>query len=238
MDTPIYKRILLKLSGEALAPKNKERDIIDFDALRRICEIVKCLCEQGVEVALLVGGGNIWRGGRNAAGIDRAREDDMGMLATMINSIAIENVLKSIGVDAVTFSSVEMNKVARLFTARAANECLNAGKVIVLGGGTGNPFFTTDTGAILRAVEINADIAMLAKNVDAIYTADPNKDDNAKKYDTISYSEVLEKKLKVIDASATCMAMDNALPVLLFGLDDPNNIMRAICGENIGTIMR
>lgn len=238
MDIPIYKRILLKLSGEALAVNTEKGEIINFDALRQICAVVKQLHEQGVEVALLVGGGNIWRGARNKEGFSGARADDMGMLATVINSIAIENVLMGMGVKAVTFSAVEMNKVATLFTSRAADECLSDGKVIILGGGTGNPCFTTDTGAILRAIEIKADIAMLAKNVDAVYSADPRKVENAKKYDTISYSEILEKNLTVIDAAATCMARDNSMPVLLFGLNDPNNILRAVHGESIGTIIK
>ncbi len=238
MAKPVYKRILLKLSGEALAAGAEGREIINFDYLQEICEVVKRLHDEGVQVALLVGAGNIWRGGRNSADLNRARADDMGMLATMINCIAIENQLNGMGVPAAAMSAVEMNKVADLFTARAADEYLNAGKVIVLGGGTGNPYFTTDTGALLRAIEINADIAMLAKNIDGLYSADPRKDSNAFKYDEITYAEVIEKGLKAIDTAATCLAMENNMPVLFFGLDDAENIIKAVNGEKIGTVLR
>ncbi len=238
MAKPIYKRILLKLSGEALAAGAEGREIINFDYLQQICEVIKTLHGEGVQVALLVGAGNIWRGGRNSADLNRARADDMGMLATMINCIAIENQLNGMGVAAAAMSAVEMNKVADLFTARAADEYLNAGKVIVLGGGTGNPYFTTDTGALLRAIEINADIAMLAKNIDGLYSADPRKDSSAVKYDEITYAEVIEKGLKAIDTAATCLAMENNMPVLLFGLDDPENIIKAVNGEKIGTVLK
>ncbi len=238
MSKPIYKRILLKLSGEALAAGAQGREIINFDYLHEICEAVKKLHDDGVQIALLVGAGNIWRGGRNSSNLGRARADDMGMLATMINSIAIESELNGMGVPAAALSASEMNKVADLFTARAADAMLNEGKVIVLGGGTGNPYFTTDTGALLRAIEINADIALLAKNIDGLYSADPRKDSSAFKYDEITYAEVLEKNLKAIDAAASCLAMDNKMPILIFGLDKPENIIDAVYGKKIGTIIK
>ncbi len=238
MAKPIYKRILLKLSGEALAAGAESRDIINFDYLEEICSVIKRLHAEGVQIALLVGAGNIWRGGRNSSNLNRARADDMGMLATVINCIAIENQLNGMGVPATVLSAVEMNKVADLFTARTADSYLNEGRVIVLGGGTGNPYFTTDTGALLRAIEINADIALLAKNIDGLYSADPRKDPTAVKYDEITYAEVIEKNLRAIDASASCLAMDNKMPILIFGLDKPENIIDAVYGKKIGTVIK
>ncbi len=238
MPKAAYKRVLLKLSGEALASGAEGREIINFDYLHQICQVVKKLHDDGLQIALLVGAGNIWRGGRNSSNLSRARADDMGMLATMINSIAIETELNGMGVPAAALSAVEMNKVADLFTSRTADAYLNEGKVIVLGGGTGNPYFTTDTGALLRAIEINADVALLAKNIDGLYSADPRKDPTAVKYDEISYAEVLAKNLRAIDAAAVCLAMDNNMPILIFGLDKPENILDAVYGENTGTVIR
>lgn len=238
MSDSVYKRILVKLSGEALGNGAENGDIINFDALKDICLAIKSLTEMNVQVTLLVGGGNIWRGARNGVALDRARADDMGMLATMINCLALEQALRSVGVDALTMSACEMNKVAALFTARDAISALESGKVVILGGGTGNPFFTTDTGAILRALEVKADIAFLAKNIDGMYTADPRVDPTAVKYDTITYAEILEKNLKATDPASTCLAMENNLPILLFALDDPENIVKAARGEAIGTIIK
>ncbi len=237
MGKPIYKRVLIKLSGEALSA-GATGEILDFGALRQICTIVKQLHNEGVQIALVIGGGNIWRGGRNDSGIERTRADDMGMLATMINAVAAEAVLRGMDVDAKVLSAVEMNKIAELFTARRADECLNNGQVVILGGGTGNPLFTTDTGAVLRAIEIKADVALLAKNVGGVYDDDPNKNKKATKFDEISYSELLSRGLGVIDTSAACLAQDSGLPVLLFALKDPNNITRAVHGEKVGTVIK
>lgn len=234
---PIYKRILLKLSGEAIGNGALDGDIINFDALDEICGVIKQLTDNGVQVALLVGGGNIWRGARNGVALNRNRADDMGMLATMINCIAVEQALTKIGVSAVVMSACEMNKMAKLFTSLDADAALQNGKVVILGGGTGNPYFTTDTGAILRALEVKADIAFLAKNIDGIYSADPRVDKTAVKYDNITYAEVLEKNLKATDAASTCLAMENGLPILVFALDNPENILKAACGEAIGTVI-
>ncbi len=238
MSNSVYKRILVKLSGEALGNGAENGEILNFDALDKICGVIKQLVDMGTQVALLVGGGNIWRGARNGVALDRVRADDMGMLATMINCLALEQSLKNAGVDALAMSACEMNKVAQLFTARDAINALESGKVIILGGGTGNPFFTTDTGAILRALEIKADIAFLAKNIDGIYSADPRVDPTAVKYDTLTYAEILEKNLKATDPASTCLAMENGLPILLFALDDPDNIVKAARGESIGTIVK
>ncbi len=234
---PVYKRILIKLSGEALGNGADDGEILNFDVLSNISGIIKKLVDSGVQVAVLIGGGNIWRGAKNGVALDRARADDMGMLATMINCIAFEQSLKKEGVPAVVMSAVEMNKVAKLFTSRDAIAALESGSAVILGGGTGNPFFTTDTGAILRALEIKADIAFLAKNIDGIYTADPRIDKTATKYDKLTFAEVLEKNLKATDPASSCLAMENNLPILLFALDDPENIIKAACGEAIGTII-
>ena len=234
---PVYKRILIKLSGEALGNGAVNDGILNFDVLESISGVIKQLIDSGVQVAVLIGGGNIWRGAKNGVSFDRTRADDMGMLATMMNCIAFEQSLKKEGVNSVVMSAFEMNKLAKLFTSRDAISALESGSAVILGGGTGNPFFTTDTGAILRALEIKADIAFLAKNIDGIYTADPRIDKTAKKYDKLTFAEVLEKSLKATDPASTCLAMENDLPILLFALDDPQNIIKAACGEDIGTII-
>lgn len=234
---PVYKRILIKLSGEALGNGAENDGILNFDVLESISGVIKQLIDSGVQVAVLIGGGNIWRGAKNGVSFDRTRADDMGMLATMMNCIAFEQSLKKEGVNSVVMSAFEMNKLAKLFTSRDAISALESGSAVILGGGTGNPFFTTDTGAILRALEIKADIAFLAKNIDGIYTADPRIDKTAKKYDKLTFAEVLEKSLKATDPASTCLAMENDLPILLFALDDPQNIIKAACGEDIGTII-
>ena len=234
---PVYKRILIKLSGEALGNGAENDGILNFDVLANISGVVKQLVDSGVQVAVLIGGGNIWRGAKNGVSFDRTRADDMGMLATLMNCIAFEQSLKKEGVNSVVMSAFEMNKLAKLFTARDAIAALESGSAVILGGGTGNPFFTTDTGAILRALEIEADIAFLAKNIDGIYTADPRIDKTAKKYDKLTFAVVLEKNLKATDPASTCLAMENNLPILLFALDEPQNIIKAACGEAIGTII-
>ena len=232
-----YKRILLKVSGEALA--GAEGHGLDFTILHNVCEsIAKCV-EMGTQVGLVIGGGNFWRGVKNGAGkLQRSHGDAMGMLATVMNAIAVADVLGQHGVDARVLTAVEMNKFAEYFTRDTAERYLNEGKVVLFAAGTGNPYFSTDTGAVLRGVEIEADAILMAKNVDAIYSADPNKDPNAVKYSQLTYNEALAKNLKATDITAMALAMDNDMTMVCFGLDEENSIMRVVCGEDIGTTVK
>ena len=232
-----YKRILLKVSGEALA--GSEGHGLDFTILHNVCEsIAKCV-EMGTQVGLVIGGGNFWRGVKNGAGkLQRSHGDAMGMLATVMNAIAVADVLGQHGVDARVLTAVEMNKFAEYFTRDTAERYLNEGKVVLFAAGTGNPYFSTDTGAVLRGVEIEADAILMAKNVDAIYSADPNKDPNAVKYSQLTYNEALAKNLKATDITAMALAMDNDMTMVCFGLDEENSIMRVVCGEDIGTTVK
>ena len=232
-----YKRILLKVSGEALA--GSEGHGLDFTILHNVCEsIAKCV-EMGTQVGLVIGGGNFWRGVKNGAGkLQRSHGDAMGMLATVMNAIAVADVLGQHGVDARVLTAVEMNKFAEYFTRDTAERYLNEGKVVLFAAGTGNPYFSTDTGAVLRGVEIEADAILIAKNVDAIYSADPNKDPNAVKYSQLTYNEALAKNLKATDITAMALAMDNDMTMVCFGLDEENSIMRVVCGEDIGTTVK
>lgn len=228
-----YKRVLLKLSGEALSA---EDGIINYEYIQKIGEVVKKCTADGAQIAVVVGGGNIWRG-RQSLSMDRTRADQMGMLATVINALAIQDAFISVGVDTVAMSAVEMNVFAEQYTKRHAVKALEEGKVVVFGAGTGNPYFSTDTGAVLRACEIEANVILMAKNVDGVYTADPKKDPSAKKLDKTTYDYILSNHLGVIDMTAASLAMDNSLPLYLFGLDDPENIYRVIKGEKMGTII-
>ena len=232
-----YKRILLKVSGEALA--GSEGHGLDFTILHNVCEsIAKCV-EMGTQVGLVIGGGNFWRGVKNGAGkLQRSHGDAMGMLATVMNAIAVADVLGQHGVDARVLTAVEMNKFAEYFTRDTAERYLNEGKVVLFAAGTGNPYFSTDTGAVLRGVEIEADAILMAKNVDAIYSADPNKDPNAVKYSQLTYNEALAKNLKATDITAMALAMDNDMTMVCFGLDEENSIMRVVCGDDIGTTVK
>ena len=232
-----YKRILLKVSGEALA--GSEGHGLDFTILHNVCEsIAKCV-EMGTQVGLVIGGGNFWRGVKNGAGkLQRSHGDAMGMLATVMNAIAVADVLGQHGVDARVLTAVEMNKFAEYFTRDTAERYLNEGKVVLFAAGTGNPYFSTDTGAVLRGVEIEADAILMAKNVDAIYSADPNTDPNAVKYSQLTYNEALAKNLKATDITAMALAMDNDMTMVCFGLDEENSIMRVVCGEDIGTTVK
>ena len=232
-----YKRILLKVSGEALA--GAEGHGLDFTILHNVCDsIAKCV-EMGTQVGLVIGGGNFWRGVKNGAGkLQRSHGDAMGMLATVMNAIAVADVLGQHGVDARVLTAVEMNKFAEYFTRDTAERYLNEGKVVLFAAGTGNPYFSTDTGAVLRGVEIEADAILMAKNVDAIYSADPNKDPNAVKYSQLTYNEALAKNLKATDITAMALAMDNDMTMVCFGLDEENSIMRVVCGEDIGTTVK
>ena len=237
METPRYKRILLKVSGEALA--GNQHFGLDFDVIGKVCDVVKQCVDMGVEVGIVVGGGNFWRGLKNGTGkMERTRADHMGMLATVMNCLAVADVLEQKGVPVRVQTAIEMRAIAEPYIRLRAVHQLEKGSVVIFGCGTGNPYFSTDTAAVLRAAEINADVIMLAKNVDGVYDSDPAKNPDAKKYDQISYDDVLAQHLSVMDSTATSLSMDNKIPVLLFALEDPQNIIRAICGENVGTIVK
>ena len=234
MGTCKYKRVMLKLSGEALAGENGFG--IDFNIAMNIAKAVKELVDMGIEVGAVVGGGNIWRG-RSGEGMDRTTADYMGMLATSINALALQDSLESLGVDTRVQTAIEMKEIAEPYIRRRAMRHLEKGRVVIFGAGTGNPYFSTDTAAALRAAEIEADVILLAKKVDGVYDKDPHKYDDAKKYDEFSYIEVLEQGLQVMDSTATSLCMDNNIPILVFALDNPENIKRVVLGENIGTIV-
>ncbi|MGM8314193.1 UMP kinase [Clostridium perfringens] len=234
MGTCKYKRVMLKLSGEALAGENGFG--IDFNIAMNIAKAVKELVDMGIEVGAVVGGGNIWRG-RSGEGMDRTTADYMGMLATSINALALQDSLESLGVDTRVQTAIEMKEIAEPYIRRRAMRHLEKGRVVIFGAGTGNPYFSTDTAAALRAAEIEADVILLAKKVDGVYDKDPHKYDDAKKYDELSYIEVLEQGLQVMDSTATSLCMDNNIPILVFALDNPENIKRFVLGENIGTIV-
>ena len=229
-----YKRILLKISGEVLA--GEEGKGINFDVANEICSVIKECVDMGTQVGLVVGGGNFWRG-RSSGEMDRVRADQMGMLATTINSLALCDTLEQLGVKATVMTSLVMPQVADIFTKREAVKNLSEGKVVIFGCGTGNPFFSTDTTAALRAAEIEAEIIFKATNVDGVYDKDPNKFADAVKYDRLSHSEVLSKELKVMDSTAASLCRDNKISILVFNLDDPKNIVRALKGEAIGTVV-
>ena len=233
-----YKRILLKVSGEALGEKTASGDGfgLDFKKIGEVCEAIKECVDMGVQVGLVIGGGNFWRGVKNGTGkMQRSHADAMGMMATVMNAIAVADVLTQYGMDARVLTAVEMNKFAEYFTRDLADRYLNEGKVVLFAAGTGNPYFSTDTGAVLRGVEIEADAILMAKNVDAIYSADPKKDPTAVKYDSLTYNEVLEKGLKATDVTAMALAMDNNMPMVCFGLAEENSILRVVRGDKIGT---
>jgi uridylate kinase len=234
---PKYRRILLKLSGEALA--GNQGYGIDPEVIGSIAGEVKEVVELGVEVALVIGGGNIFRGVAAASrGMDRASADYMGMLATVMNSLALQDALEQAGVVTRVLSAIEMREVAEPYIRRRAVRHLEKGRVVIFGAGTGNPYFTTDTAASLRAMEINADIILKATKVDGIYSADPTKDKDAVKFSSLTYLDVLKKGLRVMDATATSLCMDNDLPIMVFNLTLHGNIKRAVMGESIGTIVK
>ena len=236
MDTPKYKRVLIKISGEALAGDNKFG--LNFDVIGPVCDVVKKCVEIGTEVGIVVGGGNFWRGVKDGGGkMERTRADYMGMLATTINSLALQDALEQRGVDVRVQTAIEMRQIAEPYIRNKATRHLEKGRVVIFGCGIGNPYFSTDTAAALRAAEINAEIILLAKNIDGVYDSDPAKNPDAKKYDTLSYMEVLEKKLAVMDTTATTLSMDNNIPLLVFALKEPENIYRAVMGEQVGTMI-
>ena len=229
-----YKRVMLKISGEALSGSNGFG--FDFDVVGRIAREVKTLVDMDVEVGLVVGGGNIWRG-RTGEGMDRTTADHMGMLATCINALALQDALEGIGVKTRVQTAIEMKEIAEPFIRRRAVRHLEKGRVVIFGAGSGNPYFSTDTAAALRAAEIEADVILLAKNVDGVYDKDTNKFADAKKYDKLSYMEVIEQGLQVMDTTATTLCMDNSIPILVFGISEEGNIKRVMEGEKIGTIV-
>ncbi|WP_298435495.1 UMP kinase [Geobacter sp.] len=237
MAKPHYKRVLLKLSGEALA--GEQGYGIDPSIITAIASEIKEVVATGAELALVIGGGNIFRGlAASSKGMDRASADYMGMLATMINSLAMQDALEKIGVDTRVQSAIAMQEVAEPYIRRRAIRHLEKGRIVIFGAGTGNPYFTTDTAASLRAMEIGADVILKGTKVDGVYSADPKKDPTAVKYPTLTYLEVLKKGLQVMDATATSLCMDNNLPIIVFDITSYGNIKKVVCGEEIGTIVK
>ena len=232
---PVYKRLLLKLSGEVLA--GEKGTGIDFEKVLDVCERVKQCVDMGVQVAIVVGGGNFWRG-RSSGKMDRTRADHMGMLATSINSLALADALEQLGVTARVQTAIEMRQIAEPYIRNKAVRHLEKGRVVIFGCGTGNPFFSTDTAAALRAAEIGADVIFKATNVDGVYDSDPKLNPNAKKYDTLSHIDVLQQGLHVMDSTAASLCMDNGIEILVFNLDNPDNIVSAVTGETIGTLVK
>lgn len=232
-----YKRVLLKISGEALAGDAHRG--LDFNVINSVCDVIKTCVDMGVQMGIVIGGGNFWRGVKDGADkMQRSHGDAMGMLATVMNSIAVSDALEKHGVDARVLCAVQMEKFCEYFTRDRAERYLNSGKVVIFAGGTGNPYFSTDTGAVLRGVEIEADAILMAKNVDGIYSADPNVDPTAVKFDELTYDEVLARHLKATDTTAMTLAMDNHMKLVCFALADPENIIRVVCGEKIGTTVK
>lgn len=234
MSEAKYKRVLLKLSGEALAGEQKTG--VNVELVGKICDKIKEVTELGVEVAIVVGGGNFWRG-RNGHQMERTTADYMGMLATAMNGLALQDALEARGVYSRVQTAIEMREIAEPFIQRKAEKHLTRGRVVIFACGTGHPYFTTDTAAVLRATEIKADIILLGKRIDAVYSADPEIDKTATKFDEITYLDVLNKDLKVMDLAATALCKDNQIPLLVFGITDPENIVRAVKGEKIGTLI-
>ena len=231
-----YRRVLIKISGEALS--GDKGTGYDMAFVMKVCESVKQCLQLGVQVGIVIGGGNFWRGVKDGAGkIERVSADRMGMLATAMNCLAVGDVFRQCGVDARVMTAVDIQGVGERHDVRRAVEYLEAGKVVLFACGTGHPFFSTDTAAALRAAEICADAILLAKNIDGVYSADPRKDPGAVRFDEISYDEVLARRLQVMDSAATSLAMDNGLPVIVFALADPENMIRVLSGEAVGTLV-
>ncbi len=229
-----YKRVLLKLSGESLAGSQKHG--IDFDTVQKICRPIKEVADLGVQVGIVVGGGNFWRG-RSSGEMDRTRADHMGMLATVINALGVADGLEQLGVQVRVQTAISMQELAEPYIRNRAVRHLEKGRVVVFGCGTGNPFFSTDTAAALRAAEIDAEIIMKATMVDGVYDSDPKKNPNAVKYDTLTFSDVLNQNLQVMDSTAASLCRDNHLPILVFSIEEPENIVRAVLGEPVGTLV-
>jgi len=237
MVQPQYKRVLIKISGEALAGEATRG--LDFNVIGQVCAVIKKCVDAGVQVGVVVGAGNFWRGVKDGAGkMERTRADHMGMLATTLNCLALADVMEQHGMAVRVQTAIEMRAIAEPYIRSKAIRHLEKGRVVIFGCGTGNPYFSTDTAAVLRAAEINADAILLAKNIDGVYSADPRKDPSAVKYDSITYDEILAKRLEAMDSTATSLSMDNRIPVILFALKDPENIYRVVMGEKIGTIVK
>ena len=232
-----YKRVLIKISGEALAADKHTG--FDFAFVTRVCEAVKACSDAGVQVGIVIGGGNFWRGVKDGAGkVERVSADRMGMLATAMNCLAVCDVFRQLGADARILTAMDIQGVGERFDARKAIEYLERGSIVLFACGSGHPFFSTDTAAVLRAAEIHADAILLAKNIDGVYSDDPRKNPEAVRFDAISYDEVLARHLAVMDTTATSLAMDNAIPVIVFALAEPENIGRVLEGEKLGTIVQ
>ncbi len=237
MSKPVYKRVLIKISGEALAGEKKFG--LNFDVIGPVCDVIKKISDIGVEVGIVVGGGNFWRGVKDGGDkMERSRADHMGMLATVINSLALADALEQRDVKVRVQTAIAMNEIAEPYIRNKAHSHLEKGRVIIFGCGTGNPYFSTDTAAVLRAAEINAEVILLAKNIDGVYDSDPATNPSALKFDELTYMDVLNRGLKVMDTTATSLSMDNHIPILVFALEDPENILRVVCGEKIGTIVK
>lgn len=231
-----YNRILLKLSGEALM--GDQQYGIDNNRMLQYCEEVRVIASQGVEVAVVIGGGNIYRGMQSEnSGIDRVQGDHMGMLATMINGLAIQSGMESVGLKTRLLSAIKMEQIAEPFIRRRAVRHLEKGRIVIFGAGTGNPYFTTDTAASLRAIEIEADVILKGTRVDGIYTADPEKDASATKFDTLSFSDAIDKNLNVMDMTAFTLCRENNVPIIVFDMNKPGNLQRVISGEKVGTLV-
>ncbi len=237
MEKPVYKRVVIKISGEALAGEKKTG--FDFDFVTKVCQTVKRCAEMGVETSIVIGAGNFWRGVKDGAGkVERVSADRMGMLGTAMNCLAVADVFKQIGADARVQTAVDIQGVGERYSTQKSIEYMENGSIVLFACGTGQPFFSTDTAAVLRAAEIHADAILLAKNIDGVYSDDPRKNPDAVKFDEISYDEVLARHLAVMDTTATSLAMDNSIPVIVFGLAEPENIVRVLQGEKIGTTVR
>ena len=233
----VYKRVLIKISGEALAGEKKTG--FDFDFISTVAETLKTCVEMGVQVGIVIGGGNFWRGVKDGAGkVERVSADRMGMLATAMNCLAVADVIKQNGVGAKVMTAVDIQGVGERYDTQKSIEYMEKGNVVLFACGTGHPFFSTDTAAALRAVEIGADAILLAKNIDGVYDDDPRKNPNAVRFDEIDYEEVLSRRLAVMDSTATSLAMDNSMPVIVFALADPQNIVKVVCGEKLGTLVK
>ncbi len=229
-----FNRILLKLSGEVLAGEKKQG--IDFDTVTKVCEVIKSCVEIGTEIGIVVGGGNFWRG-RSSGSMDRTRADHIGMLATTMNALAVADTLEQIGVPVRVQTAIEMRQIAEPYIRNKAIRHFEKGRVVIFGCGTGSPYFSTDTAASLRAAEIKADVMLKATNVDGVYNKDPNKFSDAVKFDTLTHQEVVAKGYGVMDSTAAALCKDNNIPILVFNLQDPTNIYKAVTGENIGTLI-
>lgn len=237
MSEPKYKRVLLKISGEALAGDAHRG--LDFSVIGGVCDVIKQCVAAGVQIGVVVGGGNFWRGVKDGAGkVERVSADRMGMLATCMNCLAVCDVFRQMGAKARVMTAVDIQGVGERYDTRKSIEYMQQGEIVLFAGGSGAPFFSTDTAAVLRAAEIHADAILLAKNIDGVYSADPRVDASAVRFDEISYDEVLARHLAVMDTTATSLAMDNDIPVIVFALAEPENIVRVLGGEKLGTLVK